>query len=208
MHRPLTTAALLALTLAACGDAPVRVERTPREFYTQRDPSLVERREGADEIRARVRNFAEGLARGDRPFAAAALGPNELTEVIGTDANGGVLRRGPEGLVIALALVPVPSPAVARTPDLEVDVSSRGLVGWFTTHLELLPVGGPLQDAVQMRATGVFQRDRGEWRLAQIHLSEPVAVPRRRPGADATSPDSAAPDSQPSRPAAAAPGGG
>ena len=168
MHRRLALFVAL-LALSAC-----KVEPTPREFYTQRDPARVERQEGSDEIRARVRSFAESLARGDRAGAAEALGATQLTEVVGVDANSGVQRMGPVGLAAALAELRAPTPAFARTPDLRVDVSGRGLVGWFSTHLELLSPTGPLQAAEQLRVSGVFQRDRGEWRLAQIHFSRPA----------------------------------
>jgi ketosteroid isomerase-like protein len=178
------------LALSAC-----KVEETPREFYTQRDPASVERQEGSDEIRTRVRSFAESLARGDQAGAALALGATQLTEVVGVDANGGVQRMGPAGLAAALAEVDAPAPAFARTPDLRVDVSGRGLVGWFSTHLELLSPTGPLQAAQQLRVTGVFQRDRGEWRLAQIHLSRPEAPPPSPAGADSARADGAVADS-------------
>jgi ketosteroid isomerase-like protein len=176
------------LALSAC-----KVEETPREFSTQRDPARVERQEGSDEIRTRVRSFAESLARGDQAGAAVALGATQLTEVVGVDANRGVQRIGPAGLAAALAEVHAPAPAFARTPDLRVDVSGRGLVGWFSTHLELLSPTGPLQAAQQLRVTGVFQRDRGEWRLAQIHLSRPEAPPPSP--ADSARADSARTDS-------------
>jgi SnoaL-like domain len=90
--------------------------------------------------------------------------------------------------VAALALVRGPVPAVARTPDLRVEVSSEGLVGWFSTHVELLPTDQPLQNAVQMRASGVFRRDRGEWRLLQIQLSRPHETPPPEPADSATPP--------------------
>lgn len=204
MHRPLVLAALLG-TLAAC-----KVEPTPREFYTQRAPGVVERQEGVDEMRARVSNFAAGLARGDRAGAVQALSPIPLAEVVGIDANRGVQRFGAAGLAQALMEIDVPAPAVARLPDLRVGVSEQGQVGWFSSHLELLPTTLPIQDAVQLRVTGVFQRNRGEWRLSQVHVSRPrpPASAAPRPGAAATDSPSAPPPPPSPPPSGEAPGGG
>lgn len=163
--RHLAAAALL-LALAAC-----EVERTPPEFYKERNPALVEQQDAEGEIRARVRSFADGLGRGDRGDAADALYPLDLAQVIGADGNRNLTRIGPLGLRQALDSLRLPSPAVARTPDLQVRVGLREGLGSFTTHLELLPVGTPAREPLWLRASGVFTRDRGAWRLAQLHLS-------------------------------------
>ena len=186
------TAALLAL--AAC-----KVEPTPREFYTQRDPGRVEQQDAAGEIRVRVRNFAEALARGDRAEAVEALAPQPLAVVSGVDGNGGITRRGPQGLAQALDSVHLPAPATARAPDLEVQVGFREGMGWFSTHLEVIPLAAPTSQTVRMRASGVFARDRGAWRLQQLHLSLPSVPP---PPADSAAADTASTD--PARAGAAA----
>lgn len=171
---------LALLALAAC-----KVESTPRSFYTQRDPGVVEQQEALGEIRDRVRNFAEDLGRGDRREAVEALVPLELAQVIGVDANGGVNRLGAAGLLQALDSLPLPAPAVARTPHLQVQVGLREGMGSFATHVELLPVRAGAEP-LRLRATGIFTRDRGAWRLTQIHLSHALAA------ADTASADSAA----------------
>lgn len=163
-------AAACVMALAAC-----KVEPTPRGFYMERDPGVVEQQESAGEIRGRVRSFAESLGRGDRADAVEALAPVDLAQVIGEDVNSGLTRIGPMGLRSALDSMTLPAPAVARTPDLTVQVGLREGMGAFSTHIELLPAGG--QPPLRLRATGVFTRDRGEWRLAQMHLSRPWTPP-------------------------------
>jgi hypothetical protein len=79
---------------------------------------------------------------------------------------------------------------VARTPDLRVESGTReGALGWFATHLEVLPVVGAGGEPQWLRVSGVFARREGEWRLLQLHLSraEPPASAR----ADTTAADTA-----------------
>jgi hypothetical protein len=171
----LIAAALLAL--AGC-----RVQRTPAEYLDQRDPAEVDRQEAADEIRARIGAFRQGLSRGDRATAAAALIPTGLTHVISLERHGGLPRYGPRGLAGALEEIELPGVSVARTPDLRVELSLRQGVGWFATHVELFPVGPG--DPQVFRMTGVMVRDRGEWRLAQVHLSR-AAPGEEEEGAEA-----------------------
>jgi hypothetical protein len=162
--------AVVVLALAGC-----RIQRTPPEYLDQRDPGEVDRQEAANEIRARVGAFRQALTRGDRGTAAAALSPVGLSHVIGLDAHGGLPRYGPGGLAAALDELEIPSVSVARTPDLRVEVSLRQGVGWFATHVELFPVGGD-GEPQSFRMTGVMARDRGEWRLAQVHFSRGLAL--------------------------------
>lgn len=187
--RHLAPAALL-LALAAC-----QVERTPPEFYRERNPGLVEQQDAEGEIRVRVRNFAEGLGRGDRGDAVDAVYPLDLAQVIGVDDNRHLTRIGPLGLRQALDTLQLPAPAVARTPDLQVRVSLREGLGSFSTHLELLPVGTPAREPLWLRASGVFTRDRGAWRLAQLHLSRawqpPDTASTDTAGADTAAADTA-----------------
>jgi hypothetical protein len=185
--RHLAVAAAL-LALAAC-----KVERTPPEFYRERNPAVVEQQDAEGEIRVRVRNFAEGLGRGDRSDAVDALYPLDLAQVIGVDGNQNLTRIGPLGLRQALDSLQLPAPGVARTPDLQVRVGLREGLGSFTTHLELLPVGTPPREPLWLRASGVFTRDRGAWRLAQLHLSRPWQPPDTL-SADTAGADTAAAD--------------
>jgi SnoaL-like protein len=174
LRRILPAAALLALPLlAAC-----KVERTPSQFYTERDPAVVERRDAEDEIR------------GDREGAVSALLPQDLAHVIGVDANAGLVRIGPAGVAATVAEIDAVAPAVARTPDLRVQVELREGLGWFATHVELLPAGPPPREVVRLRASGVMERVRGSWRLVQLHLSEAQAPPPPAP-ADTSAADPA-----------------
>ncbi|HET7230995.1 MAG TPA: nuclear transport factor 2 family protein [Longimicrobium sp.] len=181
---PAIAAALLALS--ACD--LVKVERTPRGFYTQRDPARIDQQDASSEVRARVRNFAGELARGNRNRALAALNPTEDVLVIGSDAGDGVARIGLRGLAQALDSVSVPSPAFARTTDLRVQVGLHENTGWFSTPIAFMPMraGGTTE---WLRASGVYTQDRGEWKLVQLHLSRPFVAP------DTTRADSASTDS-------------
>jgi hypothetical protein len=156
--------AAAVLSLAAC-----EINRTPEEMLQQRDPAEVDRQEAADEVRVRVGAFRQAMQRGDRVAAAAALQPSGLAHVIGIDAHGRLPRYGPPGLLAAIEELPLPEGAVARTPDLRVETSGREGVGWFATHVVLLPLRGG--EPAAFRMTGVMARDRGEWRLTQVHFS-------------------------------------
>lgn len=190
MRRPSAAAALL-LALAGCDW--VQVERTPSQFYSQRDPARVDQRDDSRELRARVRNFADELARGHRDRALTALNPSEGVLVIGAEEGSGVARIGVRGLADALDSAGIASPAVARTPDLRVEVGLRESTGWFSAPIQFMTLrsGAPPQ---WLRVSGVFAQQKGEWKLVEIHLSRP------RPASDAARADSVRRDSAP-RPA-------
>lgn len=202
MHRTALVAALLAL--AACS-----VERTPQEYLDPRDPAVVERRESEEELAARVGAFREALARGDRADAVAALIPASDAHVMGVQFNDGRPRFGPQGIADALQTLRLPTGAVARTPDLRVQAATReGGLGWFATHLELLPVVAGGGEAQWLRVSGVFMRREGEWRLLQLHLSKAEApAPTRADSADTATARDSAPPTNPGA-AAAPPAGG
>jgi hypothetical protein len=175
VRRPFPAAAA-ALLVALAGCDFVKVERTPRSFYTQRDPARIDQQSAASEIRARVRNFAEELGRGNRARAMTAINPTEDVLVIGSDASGGVARIGVRGLAEALDSVPVPAPAVARTPDLRVEVGLREQTGWFSTPIQFIGAGSAAPDQ-WLRLSGVYSQDRGDWKLVQIHISRAYVAP-------------------------------
>jgi hypothetical protein len=117
-----------------------------------------------------------------------ALAPDEMATVVGVDGNDGVVRFGAAGVSAAVAELAVAAPTVVRTPDLRVG-ASQGM-GWFSTHLQLLSTSAAT-DPVLLRMSGVFVRERGEWRLVEAHLSrpraataEPVPPPASSPAAD------------------------
>ena len=183
VHRSLVAAAALA-ALAGC-----KVDRTPPEFYNHPDPAVVDRQEAADEIRTRVRVFAEALGRMDSQEAVQALAPDEMASVVGVEGNDGMVRFGAAGVSAAVAELAIAAPTVVRTPDLRVS-ASQGM-GWFSTHLQLLSTSAAT-DPVLLRMSGVFVRERGEWRLVEAHLSRPEGATPRPEGAPPGSPSPAA----------------
>jgi ketosteroid isomerase-like protein len=183
VHRSLVAAAALA-ALAGC-----KVDRTPPEYYNHPDPAVVDRQEAADEIRTRVRVFAEALGRMDSEEAVQALAPDEMAAVVGVDGNDGMVRFGAAGVSAAVAELAIAAPTVVRTPDLRVS-ASQGM-GWFSTHLQLLSTS-TATDPVLLRMSGVFVRERGEWRLMEAHLSRPEAATPARAPAPSPAADSAA----------------
>ena len=205
MHRTASVAAAL-LALAACS-----VERTPQEYLDPRDPAAVERQESEEELAARVGAFREALARGNRALAVQALIPAADAHVMGVQFNDGRPRYGPQGIADALQTLRLPTGAVARTPDLRVQAATReGGLGWFATHLELLPVVAGGGEAQWLRVSGVFMRREGEWRLLQLHLSKaeaPAPAPTRADSADTATARDSAPPTNPGA-AAAPPAGG
>jgi hypothetical protein len=182
-----TAVLLLPAALAAC-----KVEPTPRSFYNHRDPAVVELQESEGEIRTRVMGFVAALNRGDTTAALEAMNPAELVQVMGPAAEDSLARMGPVGLRAALAGVRHPGDGVARTPNLRV--SATQTTGWFATYVEILPLSAEAGPAERLRLSGVFSRERGEWRLVQVHLSQPP-LPPAVPDSAVT--DSAAPPPNP-----------
>lgn len=183
---PLAAVALLA-TLSACD--LVKVERTPRQFYTQRDPAAVASQEDAQELRARLRNFADELSHGNRGRALTALNPSDEVLVIGAMEGNGVARIGMLGLAAALDSAGIPVPTVARAPDLRVQLATRE-TAWFSAPIQFLSTSGT-EPPRWLRVSGVFAQQQGEWRLVQIHLSRAWTAAFDSIPADTASADSA-----------------
>lgn len=190
-HQFTALAAAALVALSACD--LVKVERTPRGFYTQRDPGRIDQQDAASELRARVRNFADQLGQGDRSRAIVALNPTEDVLVMGSGMSDGVARIGLRGLAQALDSLGMSMPSMARTTDLRVQVGLRETTGWFSTPIQFMPQGGT-REPEWLRASGVYAQDRGEWKLVQIHLSRPH-VPPDTLQADSARADSARRDS-------------
>ncbi|HKP75058.1 MAG TPA: nuclear transport factor 2 family protein [Longimicrobiaceae bacterium] len=188
MRRFLTAALALSPALSACD--VVKVERTPRQFYTQREPARVDPQNDASELRARLRNFADELAHGNRGRALTALNPSEDVLVIGALEGDGVARMGVGGLAAALDSAGISTPAVARTPDLRVQVVSRETAGWFSAPIQFISLGSAAP-AQWLRVSGVYAQQQGEWKLVEVHFSRPWAAPADSTAADTTRRDSA-----------------
>lgn len=188
--RPSAAALSLLLALQACDW--VKVERTPSSFYTQRDPARVDQRDDSRELRARVRNFADEMAGGHPDRAVTALNPGEGVVVIGPAEGIGVAQIGVAGLAAALDSAGITTPAVARVPDLRVEVALRERTGWFSAPIQFMTMRS-MAPAQWLRVSGVFAQQRGEWQLVEIHLSRPFAspVPADTAASDSTTNDSA-----------------
>jgi hypothetical protein len=172
---------MLPLIAAAC-----KVEPTPRSFYNHRNPAVVEMDESSGEIRARVIRFVTALNRGDSIEAMEAMNPSEVVQVLGPSDADSMAGVGRAALMSAMSRIRRPSGGIARAPDLRVGAGQA--MGWFSTNVVLLPVTGS-GDAERLRLSGVFTRDRGDWRLVEAHLSQPGITP---PADSAvSSPDSA-----------------
>ena len=194
MHRPLGIALSATMLLAGC-----KIEPTPRQFYSQRDPAAAERELFAAELTDRVAAMGPALDRGDVRGAVFALSPAPDAYVIGP--GGGNPAAGPEGLAEVLRAVRDTAPAVVRLDGVRVSFGSRAQTAWVATGVEVTPTGpaaaGEAPDT--LRFTGVYQRVRGEWLLMQAHLSRrftPPAPPGPSP-ADSAPPEASSPDSAP-----------
>ncbi len=167
VDRLLAVALSTVLALSAC-----KVERTPPEFFDQRRPAADEMDAAADELRARLALLAQALGRGDTAGAATVLGLGPETYVIGP--NHEAPRAGAEALHAAFARLAAPDAAQLQVRELQVSVSPRASVAWFTALLE--PAGGVAQDEVVqvLRVSGVYVQHEGSWRLTQLHMSHPT----------------------------------
>lgn len=195
MHRLTGTALCAALLLAAC-----KIERTPRQFYSQRDPAAAERELFTAELTDRVAAVGPALDRRDAGAALFALAPAPDVHVIGPD--GGPPAVGPEGLAAVLGAVADTAPAAVSLHDVRVALGPRAQTAWFSAGVEVLRPAAPEAQAAAdtLRLSGVYQRTRGEWRLMQAHLSRALTPPAAPPPAPA---DSAPPGAE--APAAAPP---
>ncbi|HEX8272856.1 MAG TPA: nuclear transport factor 2 family protein [Longimicrobiaceae bacterium] len=196
MHRTLGIALSATMLLAAC-----KIERTPRQFYSQRDPAAAERELFAAELTDRVAAMGPALDRGDLGAAVFALSPAPDVYVIGP--GGGVPATGPDGLTRMLRSVRDSVPAAVRVDGVRVAFGPRAQTAWVAAGVEVVPAGDVAAGAGPdtLRFTGVYQRSRGEWLLMQAHLSRrftPPAPPAPAPSpADSARPAAAARDSAP-----------
>lgn len=177
MRRITGTALCATLLLAAC-----KVERTPRQFYSQRDPAATERALFTAELTDRVAAVGPALDRRDPGGALFALAPAPDVHVIGPD--GGAPATGPDGLVAILRAVTTDTvPATVSVHDVRVALGPRAQTGWFSAGVEVLRPGAadPAAAADTLRFSGVYLRTRGEWRLMQAHLSRAFTPPAAPP---------------------------
>lgn len=160
MNRPRILLVGGLLLLGGC-----KVERTPREYFDHARPAEVVQREAAEELRDRVLAFGQALVRGDELAAQAALAPAPDGYLLGP-LDGQVLQGG-ERIAALVRRLAALGPLAVDVLDVHVGVGPRASVGWFAARFQ---VPG-LPDSAGLRMTGVYVRDRGDWRLVQGHLS-------------------------------------
>lgn len=183
MHRSLGIALTATLLFSAC-----KIERTPRQFYSQRDPAAAERDLFSAELTDRVVAMGPALDRDDPGGAVFALAPAPDVYVVGPES--GTPALGPEGLAEVLRAVRDTVPSNVRVGDVKVTLGPQSLAAWVAASVEVSPAGRTATAGPDsLRFTGVYQRVRGEWRLVQAHLSRPV----RRPAAPLPSPADSSP---------------
>ncbi|HEX2094292.1 MAG TPA: nuclear transport factor 2 family protein [Longimicrobiaceae bacterium] len=168
MHRILGTALSATLLLTAC-----KIEPTPRQFYSQRNPAATERQISIEELRDRVAAIGPALDRRDPRGAVFALAPAPDAYVIGP--GGGSPAVGPEGMAAALQAMMDTVPADFVVGDVRVTLEPRARTGWFTTAIRVQRRDSASWDTLHL--SGVYQRIRGEWLLVQAHLSRPFMAP-------------------------------
>lgn len=172
MYRTPGIALSAIVLLAGC-----KVERTPRQFYSQRDPAAAEREIALGELRARVSAVGPALDRGDAEGAAIALAPAPDVYVVGP--GGGTQGTGPEGMVRLFRPLVDSVQAAIRVRDVRITLDSRAQVGWFAAGIEVARSDSAPADTVSF--SGVYLRSRGVWQLAQAHLSGPPTRPAAPP---------------------------
>ena len=181
MYRTSGIALSAIVLLAAC-----KVERTPRKFYSQRDPAAAERATALEELRSRVISVGAALDRGDADGAALALAPAVDLYVVGP--GGGAPGVGAEGMARLFRPLTDSVDAAIQVRDVRVTLDPRAQVGWFAAGIEVVRSDSTAPiDTVSF--TGVYLRSRGVWQLAQAHLSgRPMhpAPPQSSPPADST----------------------
>jgi hypothetical protein len=151
-------ALLTLLTLGAC-----RIERTPAEYFDQHLPTATEREQSRDELRSRILAAVRAFEAGDAAAGAVSLGMRDDSFLILPDAPP---LRADELHIPAPETLPPPGAAV-EVHELEVVMGPRGSTAWF---LATGASGGE-----ELRATGVYLRVEGSWRLSQLHLSRAAA---------------------------------
>jgi hypothetical protein len=188
----------IAVELGAAGATVYCTGRTTRTGRSEYDrPETIEETAeavtaaGGEGIAVRV----DHLERGNRERALTALNPSEGVLVIGSQVGSGVAQIGVRGLAAALDSAAIPTPAVARTPDLRVEVGLRERTGWFSAPIQFMTLAAG-SEPQWLRVSGVFAQQKGEWKLVEIHLSKPGAAPATT-RTDTTRRDSARPAQAP-----------
>jgi hypothetical protein len=152
------------LTSTSC-----RIEQTPDHFIDNQLTAAEELTAAEDEIRRRLLAVGPAVQRGNVTALASALAPHTDVSIIGPE-DGEVLATSTE-LLTSLTKLAGGEPLMART--MAVTVSPRMDVAWFQSELASAVEAA---DDTEIRFSGVFIREEGEWRLVQGHLSQSIKV--------------------------------
>lgn len=183
MYRFLGLALSATLLLSGC-----KIERTPRDLLTQREPAAAERRLAEEEIRAHVGALGQAIGRGDLDGALLALAPAPDLYLMGPEDT--TAAAGPEGAVGVLRSLVGEEPPEVRVQEVRVTLGPRARVAWVAATMEVQEAGE--EERHPLRMTGVYVRARGTWLLVQAHLSRPFTEPAPPlPPADSLAPEGA-----------------
>lgn len=183
MRRFLGLALSAVLLSSAC-----KVERTPAEYYSRREPAETERRMAEQEIRARVGALGEALERGDLGGGLLALAPASEIAVFGPEDS--TLVAGVDGTAEVLRELMGEAPPAVRVEEVRVAFAPQARAAWFAALLQVERADTTGAAEAPLRMSGVYLRTRGEWRLVQTHLSRAATPPL--PPQDSLPPDSTA----------------
>jgi hypothetical protein len=159
-----------ALLLSTACVAGCTIEQTPQSYIDHLATPAAEIEASRDELTDRVLSVGVALQREDSPAILAALVPHSEVYVYGPEHAQELTTPGG---VVAELLEHARDVDVAMTVPT-VDVGPSNDVAWFrTTFL----INGGNTDAADVRFSGVFLRQEGEWRLVQAHISRVVPEP-------------------------------
>lgn len=153
------------LLLAGC-----RIEQTPAAYIDHVGTPQDDLRASEEELMDRLRSIAPALQREDYRSIVAALAPSDELTAFGPEKNS---LAG--GAALGTALAGATGGQAASAEDLVVRVELQNTIAWFRVAYRVVT---PVEDDLsEVRFTGVFARQEGEWRLVQGHISNPLTPP-------------------------------
>lgn len=153
---------LLALALGGC-----RIEPTPAEYIDLIEVPEDDLAATQGELRDRLRSTASALQRRDLADLLTALTPVE--NVIGFGPSVGDPITDPTTLGFRLS--EMTAGREVQMTELTIEVGPRNDVAWFRTAYA---VDSETEEPYDVRFSGVFLRQGGDWRLVQAHVSTPL----------------------------------
>lgn len=161
MRRFWTFFPLLALSLAGC-----QIEQTPPELIDVLQIPEDEISASREELTDRLLSTGPALQRRAIGDLLAALTPaGEIT-------GFGPTEPVTDPTSLGYALTTFADGNTVRMDDVVVEVGPRNNVAWFRSVYSIELDDGATD---QLRFSGVFLRDAGNWRLVEAHISQPVS---------------------------------